>query len=62
MKGDLVLLAIAATSLAACTSIGNQLDDVGKAYRRYLILTADDYGASENITQGIEYAVIGGVD
>jgi predicted glycoside hydrolase/deacetylase ChbG (UPF0249 family) len=49
-----ILLAI---TLGSCASSGPSPDAVPYGQARFVILTADDYGASENINEGVEFAL-----
>jgi hypothetical protein len=57
MNGRTLFLTLAALSLVSCASSGPSPDAVPYRQERFVILTADDFGASENINEGIEFAL-----
>ncbi|MCX7029166.1 MAG: ChbG/HpnK family deacetylase [Spirochaetes bacterium] len=52
-----LFLTLVAISLGSCASSSPSPDVVPYRQERFVILTADDFGASENINEGIEFAL-----
>jgi predicted glycoside hydrolase/deacetylase ChbG (UPF0249 family) len=57
MSRRVLILALVAISLCSCASSGPSPDSAPYRQERFVIITADDYGASENIDEGIEFAL-----
>ncbi len=57
MNGRALFLLWATISLAACASSGPSPEAVPYRQHRFVILTADDFGASDNIDEGIVFAL-----